>query len=656
MSERNRTIALIGAIALGLLVVAGLMFAGLAGRDIDSFLPMLAGFATPTIVALLTAAGIRADLSQVKNDVAQVHKQVNGNYDRIVADRDDLARQLIERDGGRHRAPDDDEGDTLNLAADDTTSIHAVASPDVTAAAETRIVSGLVLPWDTIGHTTAGPLEISRGGTRLPRELSRCKLHFKHTGTEGHRPVGYATAYDFRDDGLHMSFKVAETPEGDAALRQITEGVFDAFSAELSAIQRQGNIVVDSAMTGVALVDTPAYADARISSIQAAFTPIIKGDNTTMNVEAFIRYLISQGKTDAEARTAAVANGFTQADVDAITIAPAAPAAPADQPPAVPALESAAAAYTPPRAAIVPAGVQAAPAAPTVVHASAHEAAQTLAMMVTGKRADVAHAALADITNSGMTDALPPGWLGEMWTGPAKTRKLAPLLNYKPLRHWRLQGFRWKEKPLVAEYAGDKTEIPTNPVSIEPYEAEATRWAGGHDLDRKFYDFGDAEILESYWAAMHESYAVVTDRKAGLFTIANAKAITHPKATDLIRSMVALRGKLDDAVGVDPSYYLANPDDAFALLDVTAANVSAFIDMFDVDPRKIKWSNAVPAGTLVAGARPAITLHELPGSPLRVEAEHISHGGRDRAMFGYTAFTVDNPDAIVKVNFGAATP
>lgn len=42
-----------------------------------------------------------------------------------------------------------------------------------------------------------------------------------------------------------------------------------------------------------------------------------------------------------------------------------------------------------------------------------------------------------------------------------------------------------------------------------------------------------------------------------------------------------------------------------------------------------------------------------PGSPLRVEAEHLSHGGRDRALFGYTAHTLDNPDGLVKVQFAA---
>ncbi len=662
MTERNKTVALIGAIAIILLVLSGVMSAVLAGRDIDSFLPMLAGFAAPTVVALLGVAGIRADLGNMKDELGQVHKQVNGNYHALAADRDDLARRLFDRDtvtdtepeSGRHRAvgPDDDTN-TVQFEAATDDAVFATAHPDVTASASTRTVSGLVLPWNKIGHTTAGPLSINRGGVRLPRDLARCKLHFKHTGTDGHRPVGYATAFDVRPDGLHMSFKIAATPDGDAALTQITEGVFDAFSAELAAIQRQGNAVTDAALTGVALVDTPAFSDARVESVQAQFTPITKGDNT-MTVEQFIRYLIGTGKTEAQARAEALTAGYAQDAVDAVdaatlTTPPATDdAATVPAVPAAPAPATAAASFTP-RPAVVP-GAFTAPA-PAFVHASAHAAAETLALMVSGKRDDVAHAALADITNSGVADALPPQWLGEMWTGPAKTRRLIPLMGHRDLTSWSLKGFRWTQKPLVAAYAGDKAEIPTNPVTLAPYEAEATRYAGGHDLDRKFYDFGDAGILESYWRAMHESYAVVTDASAGAWLVANAKTVVDAAATDLIRAMVATQAAIDDALGVSPSYYLANPTDKLALLEVTNNNVPAYLEMFGVDPRSIVWTKQVPVGTMVAGARPAATHHELSGSPLRVEAEHLSHGGRDRAMFGYTAQTLDNADGLVKIDF-----
>lgn len=663
MSERNRTISLVGGLVLTLLLLAGMMYATIAGRDIESFLPTLIGFAAPTIAALFTTAGVAG----VRKQVEQVHQQVNGNYSRLADRNEELTNLLAEaatgidtttgEAGGRHRLDefyrDAYDGRPLHLAADaDTVNVAAVDAP-VHATATERTVSGLVLPWDRLGATTAGPLSITRGGVRLPRDIARVKLHFKHTGTEGHRPVGYATGYRVENDGLHMTFRVARTPDGDAALLQVTEGVFNAFSAELAGIVRTGQNVTDSVMTGVALVDTPAFSDARVAEVHAQHTE----GATTMNAAEFIRALMAAGQTETQARAAAVVQ-FGQEAVDAVDAAALAttPADPANPPapetaPADAAPQAAAASYTPARPAIVPAGLGAPSATAETLHLSAHEAAETIARMVTGNTDGIAHAALADITNSAMVDATPPQWLGELWAGPAKTRRLIPLMNRRDLRSWRIQGFKWTQKPLVASYAGDKTEIPTNPVSLAPYEAEAVRWAGGHDLDRKFFDFGDAAILESYWQAMHESYAVVTDQAAGAFLVANATAVGT--ATDLTRAMITASTAIDDSVHVAPSYYLANPADRLSLLDLTRNDLPAYLDIFGVDPRSIVWTSAVPAGRLIAGAKPAATFYELPGSPLRVEAEHLSHGGRDRAMFGYTAFTLDNGAGLVSVTIGA---
>ncbi|MGB3604234.1 MAG: hypothetical protein WBA38_11875 [Gordonia sp. (in: high G+C Gram-positive bacteria)] len=546
-----------------------------------------------------------------------------------------------------------DGGDVVML--DGGGAVHASDTDE-------RIVSGLVIPWDKQGNTTAGPLTIPSGAVRVPADITRVKLMFKHTGTEGHKPVGRALSYEGRQDGLWMTFSIARTPDGDAATQQVAEHVFDAFSAELRKVKQDGTRVTDSILTAVALVDTPAFADARVHTLKAQYTPSTQ-ENETVNVKAFIQSLMAAGAS-AETARAKAAEFYDAADIAAVDvtgfIAPTSPAptSPAPTSPAPAAPVAANAGYTAPLAPVVPAGLPQ-HHSPAIVHASAFDAAQTI-LDLSRNRDQVVHAALADITNSGLTDALPPAWLGELWTGPAQTRELVTLLNTKPLRSWRMQGFRWKDRPLVAAYDGDKTEIPTNPVSIEPYESEATRWAGGHDLDRKFWDFGDAGILASYWAAMNESYAIVTDAAAGAFIVANAKVVAPIAPTDapnvppIVLAMYAAKNSVKKATGTNPSYYLANPADQLALLTLTASNKPAFWDQLGVDPSMLLWRDQVPAGTLIAGAKPATTFWELPGSPLRVEAEHLSHGGRDRAMFGYTGQTIDNPDGLVKIAFTPA--
>lgn len=662
-----QTIAMSAVCLIVLLIVGAFLFDAIRDESVAESLPTLLGFATPAMITLLTAAKLGGAVDEVKT-------QVNGNFDKVSNRNRELAdqnRELTARiaaltgdpdsgaipiqppadDGGRHRRGPLDG--VARFSADVTDGVHAIGGAAMHAA-NTRTVSGLVLPWDKIGQTTLGAITVARSGVRIPRDLARCKLHLNHSLTPNHKVVGYATAAEYRDDGLHMTFQVAATPDGDQALLEVTEHVRDAFSAELGAVRKNGNDVFDSILLGVALVDTPAFRDARVQDVHAAFHNPSQNGNT-MNPKDFIIALMRAGQTEAQARAAAVTQ-FGQEAVDGVsaddldfTDAGDQDAGDGAGDQAGEQGERAAASYTPGRL-IVP-GSTSRQGAGEAVHLSIHEAAETVRMVQHGQ--DVAHAALTNITASTMVDAAPPQWLGQLWEGPAKTRRLIPLLNRRDLKSRRIQAFTWTQKPLVASYAGDKAEIPTNPVSIAPYEAAAVRWAGGHDLDRAFFDFGETEILEAYWAAMHESYAIVTDQATGAWVTANAKTITDAAATDLVRAMIATAAAVDDATGVHPSYYLANPADKYTLLSVTASTVPAYMDMFGVDPRSIVWTSAVPAGQLVAGARPAATFYELAGSPLRVEAEHLSHGGRDRALFGYTAHTLDNPDGLVKVQFAA---
>lgn len=585
----------------------------------------------------------------------------------------DMLPGLAAADDGRRRLDLSAPAPTV-MASDTAELVQLDGVPGVHASATDRTVSALVIPWNQEGKTTAGPLTVPPGAVRIHRDIGRVKFLFKHTGTDGHAAIGRALGYEAKADGLYMTFSLARTPDGDAALQQIREHVFDAVSAELSSVKRNGNTVTDSILTGVALVDRPAFDEARVLTVNASYTNPTTKENPTMNVTDYIRSLIAAGLTPDAARAEA-RKYFDAAEVDAVDttdmaardttpVEPASrPAAPAQQQPAAqqqaPAAEpvGAHAGYTPAAPAIVPAALVE-HRAPTVVHASAADAARTIWELSRNK--DVVHAALTDITNSGLTDALPPQWLGNLWEGPAKTRELIPLLNHKPLTSWRMQGFRWKDKPIVAKYLGDKTEIASGPVSVEPYEAEAIRWAGGNDIDRKFWDFGETEILSDYWAMLNESYAVQTDLDAGAFLVANAKVVAPLDPVGdippLVLAMYQAKNAVKKSTGVNPSYYIANSADQLGLLAMTAQNKPAFWDQLGVDPSMILWRDQVPAGTLVAGAKPATTFWELPGSPLRVEAEHLSHGGRDRAMFGYTGQTIDNADGLVKIAFTVVTP
>jgi phage head maturation protease len=262
-------------------------------------------------------------------------------------------------------------------------------------------------------------------------------------------------------------------------------------------------------------------------------------------------------------------------------------------------------------------------------------------------------AALADITGTDIFGTVgTSSYVGQLWGNLGYTRRFVPLLNHGNLTSWEVKGWKWGTKPEVGDYAGDKAAIPSNgPVTVVPASTEAARLAGGHDLDRKFRDFGDTEFLAAYFAAMTESYARKSDAKARAFLLASASSAgaTASGAGILAAALLAADTLEDNTDGQSPDYILVNRTDRRTLLDVNAHDVPAFLDMLGVNPRQFIASSDVTAGTVVAGVKNAGTFYELPGSsPVRVEALDIANGGVDEAVFGYWATLLHDSKGIVK--------
>ncbi|MBF6483847.1 hypothetical protein IU431_06705 [Nocardia otitidiscaviarum] len=499
-----------------------------------------------------------------------------------------------------------------------------VADADVTADAARRVINGLALPYGVPGRTNRGEVTVERGAIAIPGDLKRIKLFRDHRRPDGTgTPVGYVLAADDTDAGLTLTFKVGTSPDGDLALSDASEGIRDALSVELSGVQLSpdGRRVVRATLDGVALVAIPAFSDARVHSVTAA----------------------NPGPENPTSTEGAPMDPETTTD----------PAAPADAPPA----DLTAAATEPPAGqvpsvapATAPAGLHAARTEPRPM--SWTDVCDTLHAARMGDT--TLHAALADITRSANPWVSPDGWVGELWSGVAYERQVVPLLNTAPLRHWKMTGWRWVTKPQVDDYAGDKTEIPTNPVTTESVPVEANRLAGGHDLDRKFFDFNDQEFISSYFRAMAESYAYESDQRAAAFVMASATAAGD--APDLLKAVAKGRTYLKLNARTRASYVLVNPTDMETLLDLTNDDVPAFLDLLGIPPQNFTDSEFVPAGTVVVGAKPAATFYELPGSPIRVEAIELAKGGRDGALFGYYATLLHNAKGIAAVTVTPPAP
>jgi hypothetical protein len=255
-------------------------------------------------------------------------------------------------------------------------------------------------------------------------------------------------------------------------------------------------------------------------------------------------------------------------------------------------------------------------------------------------------------------DTAERGYLGELWSRNAYQRRYVPLFASQSLTSYTAVGWRWTEEPEVDDYTGNTNEVPSNELDTEMVTVTAARLAGGHKLDRRFRDFGDQSVIESYFRKMSESYARKSDARC-LTAAVNAATPVGITQWDT-RVALGLNAIVDGALAViesenSPSFAIVSPelwraivltgkDDAFAFLSAGFGLEDGSVESFKVIP------GAVGTGKVLVGAKPAMTFFELPGSPIRVEGIDPHHGAIDPALFGYWAAIANAPAALAIVD------
>ena len=528
-------------------------------------------------------------------------------------------------------------------ASADGETMHMVASMAPAAEQTKRTVTGLVVPWNTPGRTSAGPVSVAEGAVKLPADLGRVKLLRDHSDTANFSPVGYATAAEVTDEGLKMSFRIAEGDDGDAALADVKNRVRDALSVELVDTKVTNGTLKSGNLTAVALVPIPAFAEARVEMLTAAATDPVEDDEDDDELDQDVEddetvdpaddgELVIE--TDEQLETTDTETDPVEDDEDDETEKENNNMEPKKNKLA---------------AARVPSGLKV-NQKPALTFS---QAVETIANMRTGTASPELTAALADITRSANPAVSAPQWLGELWEGSEYQREIIPTMTIKPLTKLKAVGWRWTQKPEIEDYAGDKTAIPTNEVATEPVETTANRMAVGHDIDRAYFDFNETEFLEGFFRARTIDYAMKSDAKAAAFLNTSASTGTSVAAEpDLLHAAARARLVVKRQVRVEPSAYLVHPNSLFGLFDITQLDNPAYLDLLGVKPERFIATDLVPENEVIAYAKESVTWFELPGSPIRVDAERIDLGGRDSAVFAYWATLLNNQAGIVRVPFG----
>jgi len=551
--------------------------------------------------------------------------------------------------------------------------IAYIEAGSLSASLADRVVTGLLLPFGEVGRTNLGRFTIAGPGIiTIPDDVSVLQANLEH---DQYEPVARFLTTTETSAGIVASFQIGRNPEGDALLAEIEQGAktgrLKSLSAEVKNMVIKAGKAIAGTLTGAAFVNKGAFPSARLAAADTVDEEILDRIDEELGEQQpadlpLMPELTTDEYTDEDgnvwnrtiSRTKTALDGVVTIE-EIITLSPieldvqpnpVEPEAP-DMLTPLAAARVPAALRNPRRAAPQPSSLKASDIFQMI--ASAHRTREPRLM-----------AALEDvaITGSGQvgTATVVPQYVGELWSGRRFQRKIIPNLASAELTSTNVIGWRFTTKPVVATWTGNKADVPSNAPVAESYTVPLQRFAGAWDIAREFVDFGQVDVIASMLGYAVDSYARQSDlyvlnaalTAAGDGTpVGTVPAGISPALVKLVEGALAIIENADAL----PTFAIVASDVYRELALVQTNNALEFLNMSlgleegDLAGFRIIPSATLDAGDVLVGNRDAIKVHELAGSPIRVNALDIVKGGVDEAVFGYCAARIDDASGLARI-------
>jgi phage head maturation protease len=167
---------------------------------------------------------------------------------------------------------------TVNFDADASMRIQfdAADTEDFQVDAQRRTITGLMLPWGKVADNGFAKWRFKPNSIDW-KAVNRVKLNRHHVSTD---LIAVATRLQSGSRGLVGTFKVGRSDDGDRALQDAEDGILDGFSVEIvfehpddwqiDPTDESVRLVNRATLRGAALTGTPAFDDARLTSVHAS--------------------------------------------------------------------------------------------------------------------------------------------------------------------------------------------------------------------------------------------------------------------------------------------------------------------------------------------------------------------------------------------------
>jgi hypothetical protein len=547
------------------------------------------------------------------------------------------------------------------------TNLHTEFEGTLLASVDDRLVSGLLIPYGEVGNSNLGRFAVTTGAFTLPTDPEVVGANIDH---DREHPVGRAVTLREETDGTHIDIRVAKTTEGDALLAGFKDGKRKRLSAEVRDVIIRNGKALGGTLFGAAFVEKGAFPAASLYAKAVEDDTLFaadEGDVAAANISE------ADYGEPVEVETSTVVDPDTgiRRTTTITEERPITEPAPVELDTNAPKEHTVAIAKAPNTLQAKNAGPQplsrrqAMTLMAAIASGTLNDPTAVDRLRASGHSKQTLFADLADIKyDSKDSDAgkaqTQAQWIGELWDGLAYRPQFSDLFLSDTLTSLYIEGFRPLVKPEGGTWTGNKSQIPSNEPTWEAYKQKALLFAGGHDIAREHLDFGNTDVIDSYFELMAESYARWVDETVIFAEIEKLVPLAADEATGLQigTAMSAIIDAATEVIGANavPSFALVETKLYKQILktpnDSTLGYLTAGLGLEEgqLSGFQIRPSNLLSDGEVVVGAREAAKVYQLGGgAPIRVEAEDIARGGVDKAIFGYAGIVVNKTDAIVSV-------
>ena len=105
----------------------------------------------------------------------------------------------------------------------------AVESADT----ERRIIAGKIVPYESVGNTSAGPVMFAKDSIDIG-DPGKIKMLMQH---KADKPVGRMQKFNKAEDGIYASFKISASMQGQDALVLAAEDLISGMSVGVEVIK-----------------------------------------------------------------------------------------------------------------------------------------------------------------------------------------------------------------------------------------------------------------------------------------------------------------------------------------------------------------------------------------------------------------------------------